>query len=219
MKYKNILFDLDGTIIKSESGVIKGLKLSLAYLGIEVKDEALLLKFLGPPLYDSYKKYFNLNDDEYVKALEVFRKYYLEKGIFDCTLYDGIQECLESLYQSGLKLFIATSKPETEARRIIEHFQLEKFFEFIGGADCDHNGERTTKTAVIEYVIDRAKITNRDSILMVGDRFHDIVGAKNANIASMSVLYGYGSEEEFLRYNTNYIVKSTNDIVDFIINK
>lgn len=217
MKFKNILFDLDGTIIKSDMGVTKGVKLSLEAIGIEVGDESVLLKFLGPPLYESYKKYYAISDKQYEKALDVFHTYYRSKGIFECELYDGIELALANLKKAGARLFIATSKPEREARRVIEHFSLDKYFDFVGGSDGDHGTSRCTKTAVIEYVMASNNLNNKTEVLMVGDRFHDIEGAKNVKIACLSVLYGYGSLAEFKKYQTDYIVEKPNDIADFIL--
>ena len=217
MKFKNILFDLDGTIIKSDPGVTRGVKLSLEALGIEVGDESKLLKFLGPPLYDSYKKYYNLDYSTYEKALDIFHEYYRSTGIFECSVYEGLEESFKRLIGAGANLFVATSKPEPEAKRVIEHFNLSKYFKFIGGSDGDHGGLRSTKTAVMEYVLSSAGLENKSDILMIGDRYHDIVGAKNIGVKSMSVLYGYGNEAEFKEYGTDFIVNTARDVADFII--
>ncbi len=217
MKFENILFDLDGTIIKSDRGVTIGIERSLKAIGVDVGDKSTLLKFLGPPMYESYTKYYNITDEEYSKALDVFHDYYRSKGIFECEIYAGIEKTFARLKEAGAKLYVATSKPEREARRIIEHFNLEKYFDFIGGSDGDHGTDRCTKTAVMEYVLDKVNIQDKSKVLMVGDRFHDIEGAKNLGVSCLSVLYGYGNLKEFEKYKTDYIVESTEDIADFII--
>lgn len=217
MRFRDILFDLDGTIIKSDPGVTRGIELSLQALGIEVGDRNKLLKFLGPPLYDSYTKYYGLSEEQYEEALRIFHTYYRSQGIFECTVYEGLTESLERLQEAGARLFVATSKPEQEAKRIIEHFDIGKYFTFVGGSDGDRGGSRDNKTAVMEYVIKEGGIRDRKKALMIGDRYHDIVGAQNVGLQSMSVLYGYGNEEEFKEYRTDYIVKTTRELADFIL--
>lgn len=216
MKIKHVFFDLDGTVIKSEEGIIKSLKLSLDELGIKEYDESILLNFIGPPLYESYNKYFDLNYEQYVLALDCFHEYYRAKGIFECELYDGILECIKNLKNDNYKVYLATSKPETEAKRIITHFELDEYFDLVCGQDSDHNSERSSKTAVIKHIIDSQKIDDLGSIIMVGDRENDIRGAKNNKIPSIGVLYGYGSLDELNNIGADYIVKNTWDIKKMI---
>ena len=195
MKQKHILFDLDGTIVRSDLGITKGVQKSLKHFGIyEELDD--LKKFVGPPM------------------LDVFHDYYRSVGIFECELYEGIEEMLDSLSKE-YKLYVATSKPEREARRVIEHFGLDKYFTFVGGSDGDFNTKRATKTAVIEYVLETNKIMDRGFAIMVGDKSHDIVGAGNAGLKSVGVLYGYGDLEEF--EGANYIVKNVEDLRDMFL--
>mgnify|MGYP000961525286 CR=1 FL=1 len=213
MKQKHILFDLDGTIVRSDLGITKGVQKSLEHFGIYEELEE-LKKFVGPPLVESYTKFYGLSLKQYEKALAVFHKYYKSVGIFECELYHGIEEMLDSLSKK-YKLYLATSKPEKEARRVIEHFGLDKYFTYIGGSDGDFNTKRSTKTAVIEYVLETNKIMDKDSAIMIGDKSHDIEGASNAGLKSVGVLYGYGGIEEF--EGANYIVKSVDDLREMFI--
>lgn len=213
MKQKHILFDLDGTIVRSDLGITKGVQKSLEHFGIyEELDD--LKKFVGPPMVESYTNFYGFSLEQYKEALDVFHDYYRTVGIFECELYEGIEEMLDSLSKE-YKLYVATSKPEREARRVIEHFGLDKYFTFVGGSDGDFNTKRATKTAVIEYVLETNKIMDRGFAIMVGDKSHDIVGAGNAGLKSVGVLYGYGDLEEF--EGANYIVKNVEDLRDMFL--
>ena len=213
MKQKHILFDLDGTIVRSDLGITKGVQKSLEHFGIyEELDD--LKKFVGPPMVESYTNFYGFSLEQYKEALDVFHDYYRTVGIFECELYDGIEEMLDSLSKE-YKLYVATSKPEREAKRVIEHFGLDKYFTFVGGSDGDFNTKRATKTAVIEYVLETNKIMDRGFAIMVGDKSHDIVGAGNAGLKSIGVLYGYGDLEEF--EGANYIVKNVEDLRDMFL--
>ena len=213
MKQKHILFDLDGTIVRSDLGITKGVQKSLEHFGIyEELDD--LKKFVGPPMVESYTNFYGFSLEQYNEALDVFHDYYRTVGIFECELYDGIEEMLDSLSKE-YKLYVATSKPEREARRVIEHFGLDKYFTFVGGSDGDFNTKRATKTAVIEYVLETNKIMDKTYAIMVGDKSHDIVGAGNAGLKSIGVLYGYGGLEEF--EGANYIVKNVEDLRDMFL--
>ena len=213
MKQKHILFDLDGTIVRSDLGITKGVQKSLEHFGIyEELDD--LKKFVGPPMVESYTNFYGFSLEQYKEALDVFHDYYRTVGIFECELYDGIEEMLDSLSKE-YKLYVATSKPEREARRVIDHFGLDKYFTFVGGSDGDFNTKRATKTAVIEYVLETNKIMDRGFAIMVGDKSHDIVGAGNAGLKSIGVLYGYGGLEEF--EGANYIVKNVEDLRDMFL--
>lgn len=213
MKQKHILFDLDGTIVRSDLGITKGVQKSLEHFGIyeEIDD---LKKFVGPPMVESYTNFYGFSLEQYKEALDVFHDYYRTVGIFECELYDGIEEMLDSLSKE-YKLYLATSKPEREAKRVIEYFGLDKYFTFVGGSDGDFNTKRATKTAVIEYVLETNKIMDRGFAIMVGDKSHDIVGAGNAGLKSIGVLYGYGGLEEF--EGANYVVKNVEDLRDMFL--
>jgi len=213
MKQKHILFDLDGTIVRSDPGITRGVQKSLEQFGIYEEPEN-LKKFVGPPLVESYTKLYGLSLLQYEKALEIFHEYYRSTGIFECELYEGIEEMLKVL-SVEYRLYIATSKPEKEARRVIEHFGLDKYFTFVGGSDGDFNTKRSTKAAVIEYVLKSNNIEDKTAAIMVGDKVHDIVGANTVGLKSIGILYGYGSMEEFDK--ANYIVRNVDDLREMFI--
>ena len=208
-EYKYILMDLDGTISDSSKGIIKGVLNALNYFGIEVKDEDSLLKFIGPPLSDSFKDYYNLSDEDTEIAIKKYREYYSEKGLFENDLYDGMADFLIKAKESGKKIILATSKPETFSVKILEHFKVKEYFDFVAGSTLD--GSRSKKEDVIKYAIDEMKIPV-DEAIMIGDRHYDIEGAKKNDLDSIGVLYGFGNKEELENAGANYIAKTVDDL-------
>ncbi len=208
-KYKYILFDLDGTIIDPKEGITNSLKYSLDKLGIKDYNDEILLSFIGPPLKDSFKSYFSLNEQQIDKAVTYYREFFNKDGLFQNYLYEGIEDLLSSLKDKGLTLFIATSKPTVFAEKIIKMFKLEKYFDGIIGSELD--GSRSAKSEIIGYILEE-KSLDKEKCLMVGDRMHDILGANKQDIDSMAVLYGYGSIDEFSELKPTYIVSSVKEI-------
>lgn len=211
--YKYILFDLDGTLTDSAPGIINCYRHALNVMGFdEPKD---IMRAVGPPLYDSFAELCGMNSEQVQEAVRVYRQRYADTGLFENNVYEGIPEMLKRLKDSGIKLCVATSKPEVFAVKILEKFGLAEFFDVIGGADI--NGTRNAKQEVIEYVLSRAEITNRTDVLMVGDRSHDIIGAKQCGLPCMAVLWGYGSREEFEQHEADIIVNTPQEAADIII--
>lgn len=195
-KCTTILFDLDGTITDSGTGIMNAIRYAVARYGLEEPEEAVLRSFIGPPLKTQFCKVFGLSEEEGRRMVSLYREYYGEKGIFENRVYEGVPEMLEQLKKNGVRILMATSKPERYARIIADHFNFAKYFEFIGGACMD--GTRTVKDEVIEYVLKTCGISDeeRAAAVMAGDRSHDILGAKKCGLRSMGVLYGYGTREE-----------------------
>lgn len=196
MKYTIALFDLDGTITDSGPGIINSIRYALEKYRLPVPEEKVLRTFIGPPLKEQFQAVCGLSEEESARMVEAYREYYTEKGIFENSVYRGVPEMLERLKGAGVRILMATAKPEKFARRIAEHFDFAKYFEFIGGACMD--GGRTDKYEVIEYVIDQCGISEeeRKRAVMIGDRSHDMIGAGKAGIHSLGILYGYGDREE-----------------------
>ncbi|MBE6651584.1 MAG: HAD family hydrolase [Ruminococcaceae bacterium] len=189
---KYILFDLDGTITDPYEGITKSVEYSLEKFGIKVDDRRELLPFIGPPLKYGYMTYFNMSEEDALKAVEYYREYYPEKGIFDCTLYEGIRELLERLSKK-YKLVLATSKPQPFAERIIEKFGLTEYFYKIIGATFDE--KVSEKADVIRKVLSDLNISP-DEAVMIGDRCYDTDGATQNGVAAIGVTYGYGKRDE-----------------------
>ena len=209
-KYKHFLFDLDGTLTDPFDGITNSVAYSLRYYGINVEDRKELSCFIGPPLYESLEKYYDFSKEKAVEAVEKYREYYRDKGIFENRIYDGAEELLVLLKNKGFTVALATSKPEVFALRILEHFGISKYFYVVTGSLLD--GSRVKKGEVVAETIKRLNLKNKDSCIMIGDRCHDILGAKENGIDSMGVLFGYGSEEELKEAGADYIVENFKDI-------
>jgi len=202
-----ILFDLDGTLTDPAEGITNSIVYALDKFGISVSDKKSLYKFIGPPLYDSFVKYYGFSHDDANLAVAYYREYFAPKGLFENTVYDGIEDMLSCLLGQGAKLIIATSKPEKFAREILTHFSLDRYFYDIVGATMDE--KRNTKDAVIAYAIEKCKI-DPTSAIMVGDRLHDVIGAKKNSLRSVGVLYGFGSYDELSAAGADIIVSDVN---------
>lgn len=210
VNYDIILFDLDGTLTDPKEGIINSILYALNRLGIRESDSNRLLKFIGPPLKDSFMEYYGLEEKEAVHAIEKYREYFSTKGIFENKVYSGIPELLNELSSSGKKLVLATSKPTTFAQRILDHFNLAQYFYFTGGSNLD--GSRTRKSEVIDYALNASCLPAYSKAVMIGDRMYDIVGAKEIGIDSIGVLYGYGSQQELENENPTHIVRHVDDL-------
>lgn len=209
-----ILFDLDGTITDPFEGITKSFSYALSKFGINESLES-LKKVIGPPLTYSFREYFNFNEEDTAQAILYYRERFSTKGIYENILYDGIKELFEKLVASGKKLVLATSKPIEFSEIIMEHFGLTQYFSFMAGSSL--KGERDTKAEVIAYALESLDIKDKSQAVMVGDRMHDIVGAKENGIECIAVLYGYGSREEFEEYGADYICDSIESLGELFI--
>lgn len=212
--YQTILFDLDGTLTDPGIGITNSVAYALKKYGITVNDRFELYKFIGPPLQRSFEMFYGFSPEDAVTAVEYYREYYQDKGIFENRLYDGIPKLLQSLKQIGKTLLVATSKPETFSLQILEYFDIKKYFTFVAGSNLD--GSRSEKTEVITYALEAGHISDLSSSLMVGDRSYDIIGAKQAGIHSVGVLFGYGSREELETAGADHIAETEHDILSII---
>lgn len=254
-----LLFDLDGTLTDPMVGITKSVQYALRHYGIIEEDLTRLIPFIGPPLRDSFQKYYGFSKEQAGEGVLVYREYFSEKGIFENKEIPGIREMLEVLSAQGKKLYVATSKPEVYARKILEHFSLDHFFRFIGGADFEET--RVNKAAVIRYVLEKAGLggagkktadvieraegakrteetegtdntertdkaertdnaertePGKKRIVMIGDREHDIIGAKENGIQSVGVLFGYGSRRELKEAGADRIAETVKDLTDIL---
>ena len=214
MNYKTAIFDLDGTITDSGPGIMNAIRYAVKKRGLPDVPEEVLRSFIGPPLKEQFRSVFGLSDDEGTIMVATYREYYGEKGIFENRVYDGVPEVFQKLQEAGVRILMATSKPEKYAKQIAEHFGFDKYFDFIGGACMD--GRRTDKHDVIEYVIDSCKVC-RENTVMIGDRRHDMIGASKAGIRSIGALYGYGSRDELEKAGADMIAVTPDDISKLIL--
>ncbi len=212
--YDIILFDLDGTITDSAPGITNSVVYALKKYGIQETDYEKLCKFIGPPLADSFQEYYGFSKEQSLEAVKYYREYYSDKGIFENSVYGGFEEVVKKLKERRKQLAVATSKPEPFAGRIIEHFGLAPYFDCVAGMELD--GGRGTKAEVIQYALDMCRVRDKEKVLMVGDRRHDVMGARSAGIDCLGVLYGFGTREELEEAGADYIAETVGEILDFI---
>ena len=216
VQYETIFFDLDGTLTESGPGILKSVQYALAKFGIYEEDLSKLRPFIGPPLVYSFSKFYGMSEQDARRAMAYYREYYPEHGIFDNSVYEGIPALLAQLKGAGKRLCVATGKPEVYANKILEHFNLSSYFDVIGGSDFAET--RADKTSVIRYVLDQCGLegpdcgARRDGVVMVGDRHHDIDGAKANSIRSIGILFGYGDRTELEKAGADVICATVSDL-------
>ncbi len=215
-KYTTVLFDLDGTLTDPGEGIVNSVVYALDKYGIKVDDKKSLNKFIGPPLLVSFSTFYGFSEEKAREAIAYYREYYKAKGINECRLFDGIKELLIKLKNEGFKTALATSKPEVFARIVLQNYDIDGYFDFIGGATIDEK-TRYTKEHVLEYVLSNIQEKNRSKIVMIGDRCFDIVGAKSYNLDSIGVTYGYGTYDELKEAGADYIVNAPCEIEKILI--
>ena len=201
------LFDFDGTLIDPHTAITTAAQYALATEGINVMDRNELNPFIGPPLRDSLQEFYNITDQEKIERIvDKYREYFLEHGIYQNKLYPGVIAMLQQLKDAGLTLAIATSKLMQSAQKIAEYHEFDHYFDLIIG--CEYDGTRSRKSEIIDYILTRLDPERRYSPIMIGDRKYDIIGAREMEIDSIGVTWGYGSREELERENPTLIVDS-----------
>lgn len=212
--FQSILFDLDGTLTDAAPGITNSVKYALSKFGIDETDDNKLRKFLGPPLISSFMEFYGFSKEKARKAVEYYREYFVPHGIFENEVYSGIPKLLQKLKADGKTLIIATSKPETFAVQIAEHFEIDSYFDLIAGSNLDNT--RSKKAQVIEYALETLGILDRAHAVMIGDREHDIKGAKKTGLRSIGVLYGYASPGELENAGADFTANSPEELYTII---
>ena len=208
--WNTVLFDLDGTLTDPKEGITNSVVHALAHYGITAEPDKLTC-FIGPPLVDSFHDYYGFEREKGIEAVQYYREYFTERGIFENRLYDEIPALLKSLKAAGIRIALATSKPEPFAIRILEHFDIAQYFDCVCGAPLDE-GINSTKGSVIAAVIAKCGCKSLKELVMVGDRKHDVIGAHENGIECIGVLYGYGSIEELTDAGADHIVKTAKQL-------
>lgn len=214
MRPEYIFMDLDGTISDPKEGITKAVAYALSYYGIRVENMDTLEKFIGPPLLDSFRDFYGFSEERSREAIEKYREYFGRQGLFENVLYDGMKELLAAVVSQGKKIVIATSKPEVYTVQILKYFGIEHYFRFVAGSTLD--GSRSKKGDVIRYALDSLKIT-ADQAVMVGDRKHDVNGAKENGMYVVGVLYGYGDRKELEIAGADCIVSDVKKLREKLI--
>ncbi len=215
---KYLLFDLDGTLTDPKIGICTCVQYALASFGIEEPDLDKLEPFIGPPLRDSFKEFYHMDEEQAEKAVEKFRERFRDKGKFENQLYKGIERMLRNLNTRGMTLAVASSKATVFVREILEHFKIAKYFKVVVGSELD--GTRGTKEEVVREALRQLfgdRPIERDKVYMIGDRYFDVEGARAVQVESVGVTYGYGSMEELKAAKADYIVRSVEELERFLL--
>ncbi len=213
--YKHIIFDLDGTLTNPGLGITNSIMYALKKYGIE-SERSNLYKFIGPPLRESFRVYFGFDEAGAEQAVQYYREYFSVKGIFENELYPGVLNLLVGLIRRNRKLYIATSKPYEYTERILEHFRIGEYFDFVSGSNMD--GTMGAKSELIDRVISHIRKDELSDTIMIGDRKYDIDGANHHNIDSAAVLYGYGELSELEDSKPTYLVENVEKLSLLLLN-
>lgn len=217
MSWDVVLFDLDGTLTDSGVGVGNGVLYALEKMGIPAPPHDELKKYLGPPLWNSFHDYAGISDPvEMKKAVDHYRDYYNDIGKLENSVYEGIPELLTELQARGKRLAVATSKVDYSAISILQHFNLDHHFDVIAGSD-EPGFVRGTKALVIEHALNELKMCDGTSIVMIGDREHDVHGAQAHGLPAIGVLYGYGDQAELENAGAHKIAASVSELAAILL--
>lgn len=212
--YRAVLFDLDGTLTESGIGITKSVQYALEKMGKPEPDLEKLKVFVGPPLMEQFMRYAEIDEEAARKAVEIYRERYSTIGIYENNLYPGVEEMLSELKNKGYYLAVSSSKPEFFVNQILDYFHIAQYFDAIVGSEM--GGNRTKKSEVIEETLRRLNMEKyRDQVIMVGDKEHDVLGAREAGMECIAVTYGYGSKEELNHANPMKQVDSTEELLHF----
>lgn len=212
MRYKAVFFDLDGTLTNPEEGILNSIQYATDYYNVPTKRRN-LRKYIGPPLLDTFVEL--LGEDKAQRAVEKYRERFSEGGgLFENEIYSGVKETLSKLKDAGYVLCTASSKPQVFVDRILEHFEIKQYFDFVGGATLD--GTVSKKEEVISKVLRQTGFKSHE-VLMVGDRKYDLEGARHFGMDAVGVLYGFGSRQELENCPNVAIIEDINELEKFLV--
>ncbi len=211
---KAILFDLDGTLIDSSEGITRSAQYALAHYGIDEPDLKKIYFFIGPPLMNTFMNHYGFSKEKAVEAVAVYRERYQDTGIFECSLYPGVKECIEELKNRGYMIGMASSKPEESCKRILEHFGILELFDDVVGATLD--GKIDTKEEVLNEVMRRWSDIPREEMCLIGDTMFDIEGANKVGVPSIAVSFGFGDVDEMLKAGAKTVVDDLRKLPDVL---
>ncbi|WP_019411813.1 HAD family hydrolase [Pseudomonas psychrophila] len=201
MHYQNVLFDLDGTLTDPREGITRSIQYGLSKMGIDEPDLSKLEHFIGPPLLQAFMEFYSFSEAQAWEAVGYYRERFSVTGLYENHVFDGVTPLLEELVGQGRQLYIATSKPQIYAREIARHFDFAKHFNVIYGSELD--GTRTNKIELIAHLMAEQGLDPAQT-LMIGDRKHDLIGARQNGLDAAAVGYGFGSFEELNSHTPAY---------------
>ncbi|HEX3047419.1 MAG TPA: HAD hydrolase-like protein [Bacillota bacterium] len=212
--YDTILFDLDGTLTDPKLGITKSIQYALNKLGIREDNLDSLAQFIGPPLLNTFREDYRFDEAKAAQAIAYYREYFSEYGLYENKLYELIPELFKGLQRKKKEIVLASSKPTLFAEKILTHFKIRDYFTLVVGSNLD--GTRVQKDEVIACVLAEFQGRRLEQFVMVGDRKHDIIGAKANQIASIGVTYGYGSMAEIQKEEPTHIIHSVADLIKLL---
>ncbi|MCQ2577595.1 MAG: HAD family hydrolase [Treponema sp.] len=213
--YTHLFFDLDGTLTDPAPGITNAFIYAYKAFGMEVPPYEQLCTYIGPPLRYTFEKHFGFTGSMIDEGVKKYREYYSEKGLFENSVFPGIEDMLKKLKDKGIKLSVATSKPEHFSIRILEKFGIAKYFDFICGSNMDET--RAKKSEIIAYALQQNGNPDPENVLMIGDRLHDVEGAKENGLKCAGVLFGYGTKEELENAGADYLCSSVDELSEFCL--
>ena len=209
--YDFYLFDFDGTLCDTTEGIFNSIIYSLDCYGIKETDLKKLEFFVGPPLFESYKTVYGVSDEDAKYLIEKYRERYKTKAAEESRIYDGVKNMLEALKARGKKIAVASSKPKLFVDEISQYHDIYKYYDFVSAEDFKNN--RSSKKELINACLDYFGNPDKSTVLMVGDRFYDIDGAKASGVDSAGAVYGFGTEEELKNAGATYILYRVTDLL------
>ncbi|MCH5268818.1 MAG: HAD-IA family hydrolase [Lachnospiraceae bacterium] len=213
--WKYVLFDLDGTVTDSREGIFRCIRYALEDMGLDIPEEKMLYRFIGPPLKVGFQEIMGMTPEEAEYARDKYRERYNTVGKFEASLYPGIAKVLQYLYDKGYKISLATSKPEGISKQILEHFEVMQYFHNITGDTPQ--GERGTKQAVIQEALCRLQVPDEEKskVLMIGDRKYDMMGAKQCGISALGVYFGFAEPGELEEAGADVVLNTVDELLHY----
>lgn len=211
-----VIFDFDGTVVDTGEGIFRSLQYAFEQMGDRVPDFSELRRFIGPPIHYSFTTFYGVSEERVDDYIKKYRERYSEKGIYESVVYEGMSELFDKLRQEGVKVGIASSKPQRFIHSVSEYLKISDKLDAVVGVKID-NSNHSTKTGLVLEAMKQLGATDKSRVLMVGDRFYDIDGAAGAGVKSCGVLWGYGSESEFREHNADFIVSAPEDIAKIVL--
>lgn len=212
--YQYILFDLDGTLTDPREGITKSVQYALSKMGIEEPDLTALEHFIGPPLYDEFRRCYDFDDTQAKQAVAAYRERFSVHGWKENLLFDGVPAMLQTLRAAGKTLAVASSKPTVFVKKILELFEIAPYFDAVSGATLD--GRISTKAQVVEQALTMLSVRDRKDVVLVGDRMHDVEGAQLCAIDCVGVTFGFGGFEELQQAGARYIVQDFAELIQVL---
>jgi phosphoglycolate phosphatase len=215
-QFKYLIFDLDGTLVDSRKGIISSLSYTAGEMNFKLAGNIDINDLIGPPLIEIFRIGYNATEDQLEKAIKIYREHYNNIGIYVSGLYPGTKEILQKLKDSNKFLYIATSKGQPYAEKMLDIHGIRLFFDLVIGSNQDFSV--STKSAMINLILEKEDIKDRNKVVMIGDRSHDMIGANHQGITSIGILWGYGSMGELSVYNPKFIINDHDELLKLLLN-